>query len=118
MVKNTLIISAMKVVRRLTKQKDRVKIENSDILAGAEFAESLHGSLSVSGWYHSHPHITVPPSHFDLATQASYQTMNKNFVGLIFSVFNYDHNTHKKWQHFNRGRGWEGAIFARIFLSE
>ena len=92
-VKNTLIISAMKVVRRLTKQKDRVEIVNSDLLAGAEFAESLHGSLSVSGWYHSHPHITVHPSHFDLATQASYQTMNKNFVGLIFSVFNYDHNT-------------------------
>ena len=78
MVKNTLIISAMKVVRRLTKQKDRVEIKNSDLLAG---------------WYHSHPHITVHPSHFDLATQASYQTMNKNFVGLIFSVFNYDHNT-------------------------
>ena len=57
-VKNTLIISAMKVVRRLTKQKDRVEIVNSDLLAGAEFAESLHGSLSVSGWYHSHPHIS------------------------------------------------------------
>ena len=48
MVKNTLIISAMKVVRRLTKQKDRVEIKNSDLLAGAEFAESLHGSLSLS----------------------------------------------------------------------
>ena len=93
MVENTLVISAMKVIRRLTKQKDRVEIDERDLIAGAEFAESLPGSLSVSGWYHSHPHTTAHPSHNDLATQASYQIMDKNFVGLIFSVFNYDHNT-------------------------
>jgi len=93
MVEDTLVISAMKVIRRLTKQKDRVEIDNRDLIAGAEFAESLPGSLSVSGWYHSHPHITVHPSHVDLATQASYQIMDKDFVGLIFSVFNYDPNT-------------------------
>ena len=120
MVKNTLIISAMKVVRRLTKQKDRVEIKNSDLLAGAEFAESLHGSLSVSGWYHSHPHITVHPSHFDLTTQASYQTMNKNFVGLIFSVFNYDHNTGIDTQEvaaFQSERGVGGSyIYKNISL--
>jgi len=89
----TLIISAMKVIRRLTKQKDRVEFDNTDLIAGTEFAESLPGSVSVSGWYHSHPHITVHPSHVDLATQASYQTMDPNFIGLIFSVFNYDPNT-------------------------
>ena len=93
MVENTLVISAMKVIRRLTKQRDRVEIDNRDLIAGAEFAESLPGSLSVFGWYHSHPHNTVHPSHVDLATRASYQTMNKNFVGLIFSVFNYDPKT-------------------------
>ena len=59
MVENTLVISAMKVIRRLTKQRDRVEIDNRDLIAGAEFAESLPGSLSVFGWYHSHPHNTV-----------------------------------------------------------
>ena len=49
LVQSTLVISAMKVIRRLTKQKDRVEIDNSD-LERAESAESLHGSLSVSGW--------------------------------------------------------------------
>eukprot|EP00003_Mantamonas_plastica_P000564 TRINITY_DN10458_c0_g1_i1.p1 TRINITY_DN10458_c0_g1~~TRINITY_DN10458_c0_g1_i1.p1 ORF type:complete len:192 (-),score=37.22 TRINITY_DN10458_c0_g1_i1:3-578(-) len=41
----------------------------------------------VIGWYHSHPHITVGPSHVDVRTQASYQMMDEHFVGLIFSVF-------------------------------
>ena len=90
---DVLEISALKVIRRLTKQKDRVEIDNRDLIAGTEFAESLSGALRVFGWYHSHPHITVHPSHVDLATQASYQTMDENFVGLIFSVFNYDPNT-------------------------
>ena len=76
-----LMFSAMKVIRRLTKQKDRVEFDNRDLIAGSEFAESLPGSLRVLGWYHSHPHITVHPSHVDLATQASYQTMDINFVG-------------------------------------
>ena len=67
-------------------------VVSPDVMS-AEFAESLPGSLSVFGWNHSHPHNTVHPSHVDLATQASYQTMNKNFVGLIFSVFNYDPKT-------------------------
>jgi len=93
MVEDTLVISAMKVIKRLTKQKDRVEFDNRDLIAGAEYAGSLPGSVSVSGWYHSHPHITVHPSHVDLATQASYQTMDPNFIGLIFSVFNYDPNT-------------------------
>jgi len=93
MIEDTLVISAMKVIRRLTKQKDRVEFDNRDLISGAEFAESLPGTVSVSGWYHSHPHITVHPSHVDLATQASYQTMDNNFIGLIFSVFNYDPHT-------------------------
>lgn len=40
------------------------------------------------GWYHSHPHITVWPSHVDVGTQADYQLMDENFIGLIFSCFN------------------------------
>ena len=44
--------------------------------------------LQVLGWYHSHPHITVWPSHVDVGTQADYQLMDSNFIGLIFSCFN------------------------------
>ena len=67
-------------------------VVSPDVMS-AEFAEWLPGSLSVFGWYHSHPHNTVHPSHVDLATQARYKKMDKNFVGLIFSVFNYDPKT-------------------------
>ena len=45
-------------------------------------------TLKVLGWYHSHPHITVWPSHVDVGTQADYQLMDDNFIGLIFSCFN------------------------------
>lgn len=32
------------------------------------------------------------PSYVDLATQLAYQTyIDQDFLGLIFSVFNYDH---------------------------
>jgi len=92
-----LKITAVKVIRRLTKQRDRVEIEPNQLMKAAEFAETLKGEdgekLRVLGWYHSHPHITVWPSHVDLRTQANYQGMDGNFVGLIFSVFNYDPNT-------------------------
>ncbi len=43
--------------------------------------------LQVIGWYHSHPKITVWPSHVDLRTQENYQALDSCFVGLIFSVF-------------------------------
>ena len=58
------------------------------MVGAVSFAESLKGR--VVGWYHSHPNITVPPSHVDLRTQANYQNMDRDFVGLIFSVFNFD----------------------------
>jgi BRCA1/BRCA2-containing complex subunit 3 len=51
----------------------------------------------VIGWYHSHPHITVLPSHVDVRTQALYQLLDEGFVGLIFSVFNHD--SASKGQH-------------------
>lgn len=67
----------------------------------------------VVGWYHSHPHITVQPSHVgacppplprartkgarsrnwprrfaaDVKTQGGYQYLDDCFVGVIFSVF-------------------------------
>ncbi|CAA7048926.1 unnamed protein product [Microthlaspi erraticum] len=44
----------------------------------------------VIGWYHSHPHITVLPSHVDVRTQAMYQLLDTGFIGLIFSCFSED----------------------------
>ncbi|CAK9176660.1 unnamed protein product [Ilex paraguariensis] len=44
----------------------------------------------VIGWYHSHPHITVLPSHVDVRTQAMYQLLDPGFIGLIFSCFSED----------------------------
>ena len=40
------------------------------------------------GWYHSHPKITVQPSHVDLRTQIDWQRLDKNFVGVIVAAFN------------------------------
>ena len=59
---------------------------SSSLLRQALAAETGR-PLRVVGWYHSHPHITVWPSHVDLQTQAQYQTMERTFVGLIFSCF-------------------------------
>ncbi|KAL5575669.1 hypothetical protein UlMin_017368 [Ulmus minor] len=46
----------------------------------------------VIGWYHSHPHITVLPSHVDVRTQSMYQLLDSGFIGLIFSCFSEDVN--------------------------
>lgn len=67
----------------------------------------------IIGWYHSHPHITVLPSHVDLSTQAMYQSLEARFIGLIFSVFNTNATTKAQtaqvcgrtecWIHVARG---------------
>ncbi|XP_033321770.2 lys-63-specific deubiquitinase BRCC36 isoform X1 [Megalopta genalis] len=84
-------IVAVLILRRLDKKKDRVEISDVQLYKAVNEAERLTEELNrpvrVLGWYHSHPHITVCPSHLDIATQATYQTMDHNFVGLIFSVF-------------------------------
>ncbi|XP_076290615.1 lys-63-specific deubiquitinase BRCC36 isoform X3 [Lasioglossum baleicum] len=84
-------IVAVIILRRLDKKKDRVEISSVQLIEAANQAERLTEELQrtvrVLGWYHSHPHITVCPSHVDIATQTTYQTMDANFVGLIFSVF-------------------------------
>eukprot|EP00112_Aurelia_sp_Birch-Aquarium-sp1_P004830 Seg1546.20 transcript_id=Seg1546.20/GoldUCD/mRNA.D3Y31 product="Lys-63-specific deubiquitinase BRCC36-like" protein_id=Seg1546.20/GoldUCD/D3Y31 len=46
--------------------------------------------MRIIGWYHSHPHITVWPSHVDVRTQSMYQMMDQDFVGIIISCFNED----------------------------
>ncbi|KAL4239626.1 BRCA1 BRCA2-containing complex [Mactra antiquata] len=90
-------ISAVIVLRRSDKQSDRVEISPEQLSAASTEAERLAVELQrpmrVIGWYHSHPHITVWPSHVDVRTQATYQLMDPGFVGLIYSVFNEDKNT-------------------------
>lgn len=65
--------------------------------------DSQRSGTRVIGWYHSHPHITVLPSHVDVRTQHHWQQMvtpravcadvvltlkqDPNFVGLIFACF-------------------------------
>lgn len=87
-------ISAPVILRRSDKRKDRVEISPEQLSGAAELAEKLAEELKrpmrVIGWYHSHPHITVWPSHVDVRTQLSYQMLDQGFVGIIFSVFSED----------------------------
>jgi BRCA1/BRCA2-containing complex subunit 3 len=80
------------ILERLDKRADRVEISPEQLSMAAEYAEKLSNdlkmSLNICGWYHSHPHITVFPSNVDIKTQLLYQTMDKNFIGLIVSVYN------------------------------
>jgi len=90
-------ISAVIVLRRSDKQPDRVEISPEQLSDASTQAEQLAYELKrpmrVIGWYHSHPRITVWPSHVDVQTQAMYQMMDERFIGLIFSVFNQEKNT-------------------------
>ena len=56
--------------------------------AAEQFTSQGNVRTRVIGWYHSHPHITVLPSHVDIKTQATYQMLDQGFIGLIFSTFN------------------------------
>lgn len=82
------------ILQRSDKRKDRVEISteqlHSAFIKTSELSDTMGEPMYVLGWYHSHPHITVQPSHVDLRTQASYQTMDVRFFGIIFSVFNED----------------------------
>ncbi|KAI8905257.1 lys-63-specific deubiquitinase BRCC36-like protein [Powellomyces hirtus] len=73
------------ICSRKDKRKDRVEISEEQ-LSGA-ITEAEASGTSVVGWSHSHPHITVFPSHVDLRTQKSLQMFDKRFFGLIFSCF-------------------------------
>ncbi|NXE54762.1 BRCC3 deubiquitinase, partial [Casuarius casuarius] len=89
-------IHSVIILRRSDKRKDRVEISPEQLSAAsteAELAEMTGRPMRVVGWYHSHPHITVWPSHVDVRTQAMYQMMDQGFVGLIFSCFIEDKNT-------------------------
>jgi len=88
------VIIGVSVLTRSDKRKDRVEISPEQLTAAAADAEKITEQLGkrtrVIGWYHSHPHITVLPSHVDIQTQALYQLLDPGFIGLIFSCFNKD----------------------------
>ncbi|NXR08863.1 BRCC3 deubiquitinase, partial [Semnornis frantzii] len=90
-------IHSVIILRRSDKRKDRVEISPEQLSAASTEAEISFrrdsSRLAIVGWYHSHPHITVWPSHVDVRTQAMYQMMDQGFVGLIFSCFIEDKNT-------------------------
>lgn len=87
------------MLRRSDKRKDRVEISPEQLSNASNQAEVLGKStrakkpLRIIGWYHSHPHITVWPSHVDVRTQLMYQLMDQDFVGVIISCFNDDPST-------------------------
>eukprot|EP00040_Diaphanoeca_grandis_P025830 m.143758 g.143758 ORF g.143758 m.143758 type:complete len:263 (+) comp30333_c0_seq2:243-1031(+) len=87
-------ISHLLILNRVDKRKDRCEISSEQLAAASTHAEQLarehNRPLRVIGWYHSHPHITVWPSHVDLQTQGMWQSMDPTFIGLIFSCFNSD----------------------------
>ncbi|KAG5183714.1 hypothetical protein JKP88DRAFT_185812 [Tribonema minus] len=82
------------VLTRTDKQPDRCEVSVEQLAAASTVAENMSRQLGktvrVCGWYHSHPHITVLPSHVDVRTQMQYQFMDEGFIGLIFAVFQQD----------------------------
>uniref|UniRef100_A0A2P2KPD7 Uncharacterized protein MANES_04G116500 n=2 Tax=Rhizophora mucronata TaxID=61149 RepID=A0A2P2KPD7_RHIMU len=81
---------------RSDRRKDRVETNPEQLAAASAQAERMTAATGrttrVIGWYHSHPHITVLPSHVDVRTQAMYQLLDPGFIGLIFSCFSEDVN--------------------------
>lgn len=79
---------------RSDRRKDRVETNPEQLTAASVQAERMTLAIGrttrVIGWYHSHPHITVLPSHVDVRTQAMYQLLDSGFIGLIFSCFSED----------------------------
>jgi len=79
---------------RTDRRKDRVETSPEQMAAATALADRLTQQTGVRtrtiGWFHSHPHITVLPSHVDVHTQAMFQQLEPGFVGLIFSAFNRD----------------------------
>jgi BRCA1/BRCA2-containing complex subunit 3 len=84
-------IRSGKALMRSDRRKDRVEVSPDQLSEASNEAEQTTRNTSIQtrvvGWYHSHPHITVFPSHVDVRTQAQYQMLDEGFVGLIFSCF-------------------------------
>ncbi|KAH8551219.1 JAB1/Mov34/MPN/PAD-1 ubiquitin protease-domain-containing protein [Umbelopsis sp. PMI_123] len=88
------VVEAVCVLTRSDKRRDRVEISPVQLHLAVVEAEKIEKELGrqicVVGWYHSHPHITVFPSHIDIRTQLSQQMMDPRFFGLIVSCFDTD----------------------------
>ena len=82
------------IMVRSDRRKDRVEISPEQLVEASDEAAAVEKRTGqrtrVIGWYHSHPHITVFPSHVDNRTQGQFQAMDSGFIGLIFSVFNHN----------------------------
>lgn len=85
-------VAGVHILTRSDKKPDRCEISATQLAGASAEAERLAvltgREIRIIGWYHSHPHITVLPSHVDVRTQGAWQMMDDSFVGLIFSVFN------------------------------
>lgn len=98
---------------RSDRRKDRVETNPEQLAAASAQAERTSAETGrrtrVIGWYHSHPHITVLPSHVDVRTQGMYQLLDPGFIGLIFSCFNEDANKVGRIQAtaFQALSGWQ-----------
>ena len=98
------------MMRRSDKRADRVEISPEQLSAALTESQTLSQQLGkeirVLGWYHSHPHITISPSHVDVRTQHQYQTMDPSFFGLIVSAFHeeMDHSSSIKITCFQAER--------------
>lgn len=105
-------------LRRTDKRHDRVEISPNDLVAAtlrAEQLTTLTGKPTRTiGWYHSHPHITPYPSHVDLASQMSYQSMETGWVGLIFAVFSAHGTTHAHTATIHSFRAGDGATHQKV----
>jgi BRCA1/BRCA2-containing complex subunit 3 len=82
------VVHDVLILVRSDRRKDRVEISPEQMAMASGRAEELGAkqgrTVRVIGWYHSHPHITVVPSHVDVRTQAQWQQMDQGFIGLIF----------------------------------
>ncbi|KAM0897515.1 hypothetical protein ACQ4PT_022523 [Festuca glaucescens] len=91
---STALIWGASPQMRCERKKDRVEVNPELLAAASAQAEVMTATIGrttrVIGWYHSHPHITVLPSHIDVRTQAMFQLLDPGFVGLIFSCFSED----------------------------
>ncbi|XP_031263494.1 lys-63-specific deubiquitinase BRCC36 [Pistacia vera] len=108
---------------RSDRRKDRVETNPEQLAAASAQADRMTmltgRTTRVIGWYHSHPHITVLPSHVDVRTQAMYQLLDSGFIGLIFSCFSEDINKIGRIQviAFQSSDGKQNLISRPISLS-
>lgn len=74
------------ILHRSDKQPDRVEISPEQLCTASEHADYLARKLKkpmrVLGWYHSHPHITVCPSHVGKFTYLIFCLVIYNLVVL------------------------------------